>query len=111
MGRGLPEGVVPWAVGTVVLFVIGTIIRIRFANRWWQCLVPGGVAFAIGVYNMPSFTVARVLGGATYWAYCRRNNGQEKNIIVFASGLVLGESIASLINLALTAMQIPRFGE
>lgn len=57
---------------------------------------------------MPSFTIARFLGGVTYWGYCQRHKGQEKNIIVFASGLVLGESIASLVNLALAAMHVPQ---
>jgi uncharacterized oligopeptide transporter (OPT) family protein len=128
MGRGLPAGVAPFALGTAILFVIVTITKIRYANRWWQKLIPGGVAFAIGmffhlepvpysinaslgIYNMPSFTIARAIGGVFYWVYCRRNKGQEGNIIVLASGLVLGESVASLVNLALKAMHSPQLGE
>ena len=59
---------------------------------------------------MPSFTLARAAGGFFFWAYKRHNRGQESNVVVMASGLVLGESVASLISLALSALQAPQFG-
>ena len=101
----------------------------RYANRWWQKLIPTGVSFAIGtaaftlfplvtctdmrplgIYNTPSFTITRAVGGIFYWAYKRRRGGLESNIIVVASGLILGESVASLTSLALTAMRAPQLG-
>ena len=66
---------------------------------------------SLGIYNLPSFTIARAIGGIFYWLYCRHKKGQEGNIIVLASGLVLGESVASLVNLALKAMHSPQLGE
>lgn len=50
MGRGLPEGVAPFALGTAILFMLLTIVKMRYANRWWQRLIPGGVSFAIGMF-------------------------------------------------------------
>jgi uncharacterized oligopeptide transporter (OPT) family protein len=60
---------------------------------------------------MPSFTITRALGGLFFWAHKRRNEGREGNIMVLASGLVLGESIASLVTLALTAAHAPQLGD
>lgn len=59
---------------------------------------------------MLSFTLARAAGEVFFWAYKRRNKGREGNIIILANELVLGESIASLISLALTVLQAPKFG-
>jgi uncharacterized oligopeptide transporter (OPT) family protein len=59
---------------------------------------------------MPSFTLARAAGGVFFWAYQQRIKRPEGNIIVLASGLVLGESVTSLISLALTALQAPQLG-
>lgn len=52
----------------------------------------------------------RALGGLFFVVYKRRNKGREGNIMVLASGLVLGESIASLASLALTAAHAPQLG-
>lgn len=49
MGRGLPEGVTPFAVGAAILSMLVTIIKMRYETRWWQKLVPSGVSFDIGM--------------------------------------------------------------
>jgi uncharacterized oligopeptide transporter (OPT) family protein len=59
---------------------------------------------------MPSYTLARVAGGIFVWVFKKRNNGREGNIIILASGMILGESIASLVSLVLTAAQAPKLG-
>ena len=129
MGRGLPEGVAPFASAAAALSAAVTIIKIRYANRWWQKLIPTGVSFAIGtrafplfplltstdmrpsgIYNTPSFTITRAVGGIFYWVYKRRCGGRGSNILVLASGLVLGESVASLTSLVVTAMRGPQLG-
>jgi uncharacterized oligopeptide transporter (OPT) family protein len=51
MGRGLPEGVAPFALAAAALSATVTIIKMRYANRWWQKLIPTGVSFAIGNYR------------------------------------------------------------
>lgn len=48
MGRGLPDGVAPFAIRAAVLSTLITIIKMRYADQWWQKLVPSGLSFAIG---------------------------------------------------------------
>jgi uncharacterized oligopeptide transporter (OPT) family protein len=45
MGRGLPEGAGEFALGFGIFFAM---IKMKYADRWWQNLIPSGVAFAIG---------------------------------------------------------------
>jgi len=67
--------------------------------------IPSGVAFAIGFLNTPSFTLARLIGGAieAMWRARRQSKGRGNDItlIVIASGFVLGEGLASIVTLAL----------
>ena len=63
------------------------------------------------MYNTPSFTLARVIGGITLWWWIRRctrrgNEGEEVLVIILASGFVLGEGVCSIINLGLAAAGI-----
>lgn len=60
------------------------------------------------MYNTPSFTLARVIGGvAVWWWICRcdRRGEEEKKVLVVivASGFVLGEGVCSIINLGFAA--------
>ena len=61
-----------------------------------------------GMYNTPSFTLARVIGGIASWWWlrrCDRRGEDEKKIliVIIASGFVLGEGVCSIINLGLAA--------
>jgi uncharacterized oligopeptide transporter (OPT) family protein len=61
-----------------------------------------------GMYNTPSFTLARVIGGVASWWWLRRcdRRGEEEKkilIVIIASGFVLGEGVCSIINLGLAA--------
>ena len=60
-----------------------------------------------GMYNVPSFTLARTIGGLVnwYWRSCRRR--EETPLIVLASGLILGEGVMSIINLLLASFKVP----
>lgn len=65
-----------------------------------------------GIYNTPSFTITRIVGAVFYWACANfgREKGRKNNdLLVLASGLVLGESVASLTGLVST-MMFKRFG-
>ncbi|OAT13580.1 oligopeptide transporter [Blastomyces gilchristii SLH14081] len=106
MGQGLPEGVAPFALGAAILSMLITIVKMRYETRWWQKLIPSGVSLAIGIYNVPSFTITRVIGGLTFWLRKVRSGESEGDMIFLASGLVLGESISSLVTLALTAAHV-----
>ena len=136
MGRGLPREAGGFALAFGIMFAIATAVKIKFADRWWHNIIPGGVPFAIGespsellpvsleaglygstiytnvlgIYNVPSFTIARALGGISYWAYSRRSQKKSEWIITLASGLILGESLASLCNLAFAGLNVPTLG-
>lgn len=57
LGRGLPGGVAPFAVGAAVLSTLATIMKMRYASRWWQNFIPSGVAFAMGKVALKSHSV------------------------------------------------------
>ena len=48
LGRGLPLSAGPYVVGFGAAFVLVTILKMVFADRWWQHLIPSSVSFAIG---------------------------------------------------------------
>jgi uncharacterized oligopeptide transporter (OPT) family protein len=72
--------------------------------------IPSGVAFAIGFLNTPSFTLARLIGGAieAAWRSHQKSKGRDGGItlVVVASGFVLGEGIVSIITLVLRSCGI-----
>ncbi|KAF9650248.1 OPT superfamily oligopeptide transporter [Thelephora ganbajun] len=67
--------------------------------------IPSGVAFAIGFLNTPSFTLARLIGGAieATWRTRQQSKGRGNDItlVVIASGFVLGEGLVSVVALIL----------
>ncbi|PBP16706.1 OPT oligopeptide transporter [Diplocarpon rosae] len=102
-GQGLPYMAAQWAFGAAVVFTALTIVRIMVAGKKWHPYIPGGIAVAVGMYNVPSFTLARAIGGFGnyYWKSHRRR--EETPIIVLASGLILGEGVVSILNLLLAS--------
>lgn len=75
--------------------------------------IPSGVAFSIGFLNTPSFTLARLVGGAIEagWRARRGSKGRGNDIalIVIASGFVLGEGLVSILALILRSWGIGVF--
>lgn len=73
----------------------------------WMPYVPGGIAVAVGMYNTPSFTIARTVGGliSAYWVKWRGKG--EESVVVLASGLILGEGLLSILNLGLQSAGVP----
>jgi uncharacterized oligopeptide transporter (OPT) family protein len=59
------------------------------------------------MYNTPSFTLARAIGGliSLYWTKWAKK--QETPLIVLASGLILGEGLFSIVNLLLASASVP----
>jgi OPT family oligopeptide transporter len=104
-GRGLPE--MAWQVSALfaVVFAACTVARIMGQGTRWQAYVPGGIAVAVGMYNVPSFTMARAVGGLVSW-WWRRGRREEMPLIVLASGLILGEGVVSIINLVLASLRV-----
>lgn len=135
-GKGLPPMVGEWASGAAVIFALGTAVRVWGVARkkkglsgWWIDFVPGGIAVAVGesdcihgeregeigslltccsgMYNTPSFTLARTVGGLVSLWWRRWKGKSETPIIVLASGLILGEGLFSIVNLLLASLKVP----
>ncbi|KAF2758410.1 oligopeptide transporter-like protein [Pseudovirgaria hyperparasitica] len=113
-GSGLPPMVTEWASGAAVIWfaltaarTYGNAVKARGNRAPWIDYVPGGIAVAVGMYNTPSFTMARTIGGliSMYWKHYKKR--EETPIIVLASGLILGEGVFSIVNLLLASAKIP----
>ena len=106
-GKGLPAMAWQYALGAGAIFAVLTAIRIKGQGKWWQAWVPGGIAVAVGMYNVPSFTLARTFGGMISWYWCSYRGREETPVIVLASGLILGEGLVSIVNLLMASMEVP----
>jgi OPT family oligopeptide transporter len=112
-GKGLPPMAWQFALGAGAIFVVTTILRIYLMSTENQMLrrlhpcIPGGIAVAVGMYNTPSFTLARTVGGllSLYWVNWKGRG--ETKIIVLSSGLILGEGLVSIVNLILASTGVP----
>ncbi|KAI7087372.1 oligopeptide transporter-like protein [Hortaea werneckii] len=117
-GQGLPPRTPEYAGGAALIFALLTALRI-YGNSirnpdgskgaWWVPYVPGGIAVAVGMYNTPSFTLARTAGGVLAWYWIRWRGREETPMIVLASGLILGEGLVSIVNLGLASAKVPHF--
>lgn len=81
-GQGLPE--MAWQASFVAgsIWVALTAARIftaspSFAQNGqlpaWRSWIPGGIAVAVGMFNVPSFTLARAIGGVIAWWWARKH--------------------------------------
>ncbi|KAL5339871.1 OPT oligopeptide transporter protein-domain-containing protein [Aspergillus crustosus] len=94
-GQGLPP--MAWEASTIAgaVFVAVTIVRIIAASPIangghpngtpapWRSWIPGGIAVAVGIFNVPSFTLARAIGGLIAWWWARssaKNSDEQKHI-------------------------------
>ncbi|KAL6715166.1 OPT superfamily [Lecanora helva] len=106
-GQGLPEMAWQWALGVGIIFAFLTAARVRGQGTWWQPWIPGGIAVAVGMYNVPSFTLARTMGGLINWYWRIYKQREDTPVIVLASGLILGEGLISIVNLGLASLKVP----
>ncbi|KAJ2500960.1 OPT super [Coemansia sp. RSA 1972] len=123
-GHPLPEHVTPVAIAFAMLFIVLPIVAAlvgRSTNaymkigpwmvqrstvqRWW----PSGIAFAMGIYNAPNFTLMRAVGAfaasmVTETMVMRNQHTPDERqlrrkisilAIIIASGFVLGEGTLS----------------
>ncbi|KAG8417831.1 OPT super [Metarhizium acridum] len=98
-----------WALGAGIVFAIITLIRTAGVDKWWRPYVPGGIAVAVGIYNVPSFTLARAVGGIICWHWTRILGRSNAQLIILASGFILGEGFLSIANLILQGLKVPHF--
>lgn len=84
-GQGLPPMAWQASVISGVAFIAITILRVfassPIANGGqqgvtapWRAFVPGGIAVAVGMFNEPSFTLARAIGGLVAWWWSRKHS-------------------------------------
>ena len=115
-GAGLPSHTPAFAVAAAAIWAFVTALRIYGSSlrqsdgskgAWWVPYIPGGIAVAVGMYNTPSFTLARTAGGLLMWWWTRWRNREETPMIVLASGLILAEGLLSIVNLGLASAQVP----
>ncbi|KAF9979943.1 hypothetical protein BGZ65_005769 [Modicella reniformis] len=131
-GHSLPDHTVPFIWGFAGLFAGLTILTTVYSDAaflknldkhgqgrpGWLNYVPSGIAFAIGMYNLPNFTLARFIGGliSIGWDWhCRRYAGHPDAkyanlgrvfLIIIASGFVLGEGTFSILSLILKSFNV-----
>jgi OPT family oligopeptide transporter len=48
LGEGLPEKAGVFSIAAAAIFALTTTVKLGYADRWWQYLIPSGVAFSIG---------------------------------------------------------------
>ncbi|PWY94760.1 OPT superfamily oligopeptide transporter [Aspergillus sclerotioniger CBS 115572] len=83
-GQGLPP--MAWQASLIagIIFVAITILRLVAASPIanggrkdvsapWRDWIPGGIAVAVGIFNVPSFTLARAIGGLIAWWWSQRH--------------------------------------
>ncbi|KAG7195810.1 uncharacterized protein KQ657_002195 [Scheffersomyces spartinae] len=103
-GDGLPPHV--WEYCLIFGIIFGAISLVKntipIENKLSKYLVflPNGVAVGVGMYNTPNFTLARFVGGIIlhFW-----NVDDKIALIIFSSGLVLGEGLLSAFTMLLTS--------
>ncbi|KAK9480971.1 OPT oligopeptide transporter protein-domain-containing protein [Lipomyces japonicus] len=111
-GAGLPPNAQYFAFFFAFIFGAISVVKALYPNRKWTVWLPSGVAVGVGIYNSPSFTLARFVGGLAAW-YLSRKDGYFKaetvTLVISASGLVLGEGLFSVVTMVLTSLHVPHF--
>lgn len=116
-GEGLPPMAFEFLIIFGVVFGIISLLKnvVPKTSQYHKYLIylPNGVAVGIGIYNTPNFTLARFLGGAlSYWWINRQGaKGSDSKIsmIIFSSGLVLGEGLLSGFTMLLTSLGVKHY--
>lgn len=92
LGEGLPPHVPQFALWFGIVFGIIAIAK-QVTNSPY---LPSGVAAGIGMYSVPSFTLARFIGGILAWAVKRYSSPEDVTLVIASSGLILGEGVMSV---------------
>ncbi|CBF88960.1 hypothetical protein AN0700.2 [Aspergillus nidulans FGSC A4] len=106
-GQGLPP--MAWEASSVagIIFVAITILRIVAASPIanggrpvgtpapWRSWIPGGIAVAVGIFNVPSFTLARAIGGLIAWWWSRAHTNHTKKDDGFKPATEPAQSVLS----------------
>lgn len=112
-GEGTPEKAALFSAVFFCIFAVISLIRNLYPTSGHPVikLLPSGIAVGIGMYNIPSFTIARFIGGciAEYWSRKYPSHEDTVALIILSSGLVLGEGVWSIPTLFMTSLNVPHF--
>ncbi|KAM3446064.1 hypothetical protein MY3296_010028 [Beauveria thailandica] len=108
-GQGLPYMAKEWAIAAGALFACITVLRTVAVGKPWRSWIPGGIAVAVGMYNVPSFTLARAAGGILAWVWLHVMRRSSTPLIILASGFILGEGFLSIANLIMEGLCVPHY--
>ncbi|KAG5420002.1 OPT8 [Candida metapsilosis] len=112
-GEGLPPKAMEFAIVFGVLFAIISLLKntLPQTSKYHKYLVylPNGVAVGVGIYNTPNFTLARFIGGLIAYNWHNISNRGKTSMIIFSSGLVLGEGLFSGFTMLLTSLGVKHF--
>lgn len=106
-GHGLPPHVWEYCLAFGIIFGVISLLKntVPKHNKVYKYLIylPSGVAVGVGMYNTPNFTLARFVGGVIlhFWKV-----DDKIALIIFSSGLVLGEGLLSGFTMLLTSFGI-----
>ncbi|QPG76247.1 hypothetical protein FOA43_003633 [Brettanomyces nanus] len=117
-GTGLPPKVLEFSIIFGTIFGLISLLKNLVTNtkcKFYRYLkyLPDGVPVGIGIYNVPSFTFARFIGGliSYYWlkriGNCEKYRSSKVQMIIFSSGLVLGEGLFSVVNMVFSSLKVP----
>ncbi|SCU77987.1 LADA_0A03202g1_1 [Lachancea dasiensis] len=111
-GKGLPDMALECTIVLGTIFAVLSLVKNLYRDKGykWLLWIPSGVAVGVGIYNSPSFTLARVIGGCFAHVWLRTHRGDtsaKTSMIVFSSGLVLGEGVCSIFNMIFTSYNVP----
>ncbi|ODV77351.1 OPT superfamily oligopeptide transporter [Suhomyces tanzawaensis NRRL Y-17324] len=118
-GAGLPPYAFQFSIVSGLIFGMISIIKnvTPKTSKYhkWLVYLPNGVAVGIGIYNSPNFTLARFVGGViAYWWVNYKGKSTDGGVnkigmIIFSSGLVLGEGLLSAVTMILTSLGVQHF--
>jgi len=97
-------------IGSAAIFALNSLFKVFASRRQasYAKWIPSGVAFAMGFLNTPSFSIARLTGGALEHIYRQRyaRNASDIRLVIVASGFVLGEGVVSIVALVLSTFGV-----
>jgi uncharacterized oligopeptide transporter (OPT) family protein len=94
-GEGVPAEIMPFCL----FFGMVAAALPALSYIWPGCreVLPSSIGFAVGMYVLPSFTVARFIGSAlNFWWERAYPSTYGRYILVLASGCILGEGVTSV---------------
>jgi OPT family oligopeptide transporter len=101
-----PRNITPFCV--VAGLLAGSLPLLEKFKPRLKPYLPSAVAFGIGLYLVPYWTIPRFLGSLAQFFWQRYYPAShDRNMLVVASGLVLGEGIMSIITALFTSFDVP----